>query len=169
MGNAINLGSGLGVNPATSMGLSNGALQAGGQGAMAGYGQQGQLLNTQYQQQLQGWEAGQKGLSSVMGGIGTMAGLVFGSSKKIKKDMEELPKGSALGALREMPVEAWTYNEGEGDGGRHIGPYAEDFAAATGRGDGKSIDVISAIGVTMGAIKDLDAKVSSLAGKKEAA
>ena len=37
--NAINMGSGLAVNPGTSMSLSNGALQAGGSAAMSGYGQ----------------------------------------------------------------------------------------------------------------------------------
>ena len=66
--NAINMGAGLAVNPGTSMGLSNGALQAGGSAAMAGYGQQGSLLNTQYNQQLQSWQANQNSMSSMMGG-----------------------------------------------------------------------------------------------------
>lgn len=55
--NAINMGAGLAVNPGTSMGLSNGALQAGGSAAMAGQPEQGSLLNTQYNQQLQSWQA----------------------------------------------------------------------------------------------------------------
>ena len=62
-----------------------------------------------------------------------------------------------------MPVEKWRYKPGRGDGGEHVGPYAQDFAAATGQGDGKSIDMISAIGVTMGAIRDLDKKVDKMA------
>ncbi|UFM64247.1 tail fiber domain-containing protein [Paracoccus sp. MA] len=166
--NAINMGSGLAVNPATSMGLSNGAIQAGGAGAMHGFGQQGQLLNTQYNQQLQSWQANQNSMSSLMGGLGTVAGMML-SSKDAKTDKTPLPDGVALGAIRKMPVEKWRYKEGMGDGQAHIGPYAEDFAAATGQGDGKTIDVISALGVTMGAIRDLDKKVDHLSRERKAA
>ena len=158
--NAINLGSGLAVNPATSMSISNGAMQAGANGAMQGYGQQGSLLNTQYNQQMQSWQAGQQGLMGVAGGIGSIVGML--STKKAKTDMTALPDGAALGAIRKMPVEKWRYKPGMGDGGQHIGPYAEDFAAATGQGDGNSIDLISMMGVTMGAIRDLDKEVRSM-------
>lgn len=160
--NAINMGAGLAVNPATSMGLSNQAGAAGGNAAMQGYNQQGSLLNTQYNQQLQSWQANQNGMSSLMGGLGTVAGMML-SDKNAKTDKQPLPDGAALGAIREMPVEKWRYKPGRGDGGEHVGPYAQDFAAATGQGDGKGIDVISAIGVTMGAIRDLDKKVDKMA------
>lgn len=76
MANAINLGSGLGVNPATSMGLSNSAISAGAQGAMGGYGQQGSLLNTQHQQQVQAYQAKQEGIGGLMGGLGAVAGMI---------------------------------------------------------------------------------------------
>lgn len=160
--NAINMGSGLAVNPGTSMGLSNGALQAGGAGAMSGYGQQGSLLNTQYNQQLQSWQANQNSMSSMMGGLGTVAGIML-SDQNAKTDKKPLPEGEALGAIRKMPVEKWRYKPGRGDGGEHVGTYAQDFTKATGQGDGKTIDVISAIGVTMGAIRDLDKKVDKMA------
>ena len=129
---------------------------------MAGYGQQGSLLNTQYNQQLQSWQANQNSMSSMMGGLGTVAGIML-SDQNAKTDKQPLPEGAALGAIREMPVEKWRYKPGRGDGGEHVGPYAQDFAAATGQGDGKSIDMISAIGVTMGAIRDLDKKVDKMA------
>lgn len=160
--NAINMGAGLAVNPGTSMSLSNGAIQAGGSAAMTGYGQQGSLLNTQYNQQLQSWQANQNGMSSLMGGLGTVAGMML-SDKNAKTDKQPLPEGEALGAIREMPVEKWRYKPGRGDGGEHVGTYAQDFTKATGQGDGKTIDVISAIGVTMGAIRDLDKKVDKMA------
>lgn len=160
--NSINMGSGLAVNPGTSMGLSNGALQVGGAGAMSGYGQQGSLLNTQYNQQLQSWQANQNSMSSMMGGLGTVAGIML-SDQNAKTDKKPLPEGAALGAIREMPVEKWRYKPGRGDGGEHVGTYAQDFTKATGQGDGKTIDVISAIGVTMGAIRDLDKKVDKMA------
>lgn len=160
--NAINLGQGLAVNPGTSMGLSNGAAQAGFGGAMQGYGQQANILGQQYDQQMQAWQAKQGMLGSLGGAIGSIAGLAFGSSKEIKHDKK--PATGNLEAVQAMPVEQWTYNPGEGDGGTHVGPYAEDFAATTGKGDGKSINVIDAIGVTMGAVKELAAKVDKLAG-----
>ncbi|WP_444668349.1 tail fiber domain-containing protein [Cereibacter changlensis] len=160
MANAINLGSGLAVNPGTSMGLSNGAAQAGGNAAMQGYGQQGSLLNTQYQQQMQTYQANQSGLAGVMGAMGTVLGAIpFTSSKKVKHDKQPF---DALGAVRTMPVEKWTYNEGAGDGGTHVGPYAEDFAKATGVGKGDSIDPITLMGVTMGAVRQLADKVDAL-------
>lgn len=157
---AINMGQGLAVNPGTSMGLSNGAAGAGFGGAMQGYQQQGNLLNTQYQQQLQQWQANQSGLGAVGGALGSLAGLLWGSSKEIKHDKR--PVSGAMEALDSMPVEMWTYDEGEGDGGTHVGPYAEDFAAATGKGDGKTINAIDAVGVTMAAVKELGAEVKQL-------
>lgn len=151
--NAINLGSGLAVNPATSMGLSNGAMSSGAGGAMSGYGQQGSLLNTQYNQQMQAYQADQQNAMGMLGALGTVAGMI--SSKDAKTDKKPLKKGAALGALRDMPVEEWSYKPGMGDGGHHVGPYAEDFQKATGKGDGKTIAFQDAIGVTMGAVRDL--------------
>lgn len=159
--NVVNLGMGSAVNPGTSMGLSNGAAGAGFGGAMQGYGQQANILGQQYDQQMQAWQAKQGMLGSIGGALGSIAGLAFGSSKKIKHDMK--PSSDNLSKLEAMPVEEWTYNEGEGDGGTHIGPYAEDFQAATGKGDGKTINVIDAIGVTMGAVKEVAAQVKKLA------
>lgn len=160
--NAVNIGQGLGVNPATSMGLSNGAIATGGNAAMAGYGQQGNLLNTQYQQQIKAWQENQGVIGSIGGALGKIAG-AFMSSKKVKHDKR--PVRGVLEAVENMPVEEWTYNQGAGDEGTHIGPYAEDFARETGMGDGKSIGVIDAIGVTMGAVKELSSKVDRLSEK----
>ena len=165
--NAINLGSGLAVNPATSMGISNGAIQAGGSAAMQGYGQQGSLLNAQYEQQLQSWQANQNSIAGVASGIGSLAGLAWGSSKRIKTDKRPVPEGVALGAIRKMPVEEWTYKPGVEDGGRHIGPYAEDFHRATGKGDGKSIPAQDVVGLALGAIRDLDRKIDRLGAGRD--
>lgn len=96
-------------------------------------------------------------MSGIMGGIGSVVGALMPSSKDIKEDKQEVR--GVLDALKEMPVEAWTYKEGAGDGQRHIGAYAEDFTRATGLGDGKTINVVDALGVAMGAIKELAEKV----------
>lgn len=156
---AVNMGSGLMVNPLNSMQTSSGSVQSGGSAAMSGYGQQGQLLNTDFQNRMQAYKESQAGIGGLFGALGSVAGALIPSSKEIKHGKQPV---DALGAIRDMPVEQWTYNEGQGDGGTHVGPYAEDFHAATGVGDGKSIDAITMMGLTMGAVRELDAKVSSL-------
>lgn len=156
---AINMGSGLAVNPGTSMGLSNSAGGAGFQGAQQGFGQQASILGAQFGQQMDAYKSKQSGINALGGALGTLAGAFIPSSKKIKEDKQPV---DALGAVREMPVEAWTYKKGQGDGQRHIGPYAEDFAKATGVGDGKSIDPISMMGLTLGAVRQLAEKVDAM-------
>lgn len=163
--NAINMGSGLAVNPATSLGLSNGAVTTGGAAAMQGYQQQGNLLNQDYQNRLQAYNMEQQSAAGMFSGLGTMAGMLFGlSSKDAKTDKKPMEEGEALGAVREMPVERWRYKPGFADGGadEHIGPYAEDFTSITGEGDGKAINLVSEIGLALGAVKDLDAKVDRI-------
>ncbi|WP_126975568.1 tail fiber domain-containing protein [Frigidibacter oleivorans] len=162
MANAINMGAGLAVNPATSMGLSNGAVSAGANGAMQGYNQAGSLLNTQYQQELQSSQMAAQSQMQMFGSLGMMAG-AFMSSEKVKEDKRPF---DALAAVEKMPVEKWRYKAGVADEGEHVGPYAEDFAAATGVGDGTTIDPITAMGVTMGAVQQLAKKVDALTQKK---
>lgn len=160
---AINMGSGLAVNPGTSMGLSNSAMGSGAGAAMQGYNQQGSLLNTQYNQQMQQYQAQQQGSASLMQGLGTIGGMLMMSSKDSKTNKRKMKDGEALEAIRGLPVERWDYKEGMGDGGKdHIGTYAEDFQKATGSGDGKAINVVDAIGLLTGGMKDLANKVDQL-------
>jgi len=174
MGNAANLGitaNGLGLSGAQAANqqyiASTGIVNAGYGGAMSGYAGEANTLNQQYQNELAGWQAQQQVNSQNAAGIGSFLGgalgLIFGSSKKVKTDKKKLPDGAALQAVGKMPVEEWTYKPGVEDGGSHVGPYAEDFAAATGKGDGKHIAVQDAIGITMAAVQDLDRKVDRLA------
>lgn len=157
----INMGKGL--SPISTMGI----MRDGHTTAMQGLTNQANILQNQHNSQLQAWNqqqtANSQGISGIFGGIGTLAGLAFSSDEDVKKDKR--PARGVLEALKEMPVEEWTYKEGEGDEGRHIGPYAQDFKKATGKGDGKTINVIDAIGVTMGAVQELDRKVEKLAGQ----
>lgn len=99
-GDAINLGSGLGVNPASSLGLgvqsassafgttsANNAQAAGHSNIMAsgyqarmqGLNSQASILNQQYGNQLNAWSAQQQASaansSGMMGGIGSMVGM----------------------------------------------------------------------------------------------
>lgn len=97
---AVNMGSGLAVNPATSLGLSsqtgsaamgttsaNNAQSAslgsimgqGYQGAMSGYGNQASILNQQYGTQINAWQAQQQASaqasSGLWSGLGSAAGM----------------------------------------------------------------------------------------------
>ena len=156
---AINLGMGLAVNPGTSMGISNSAGGAGFSGAMSGYGQQASILNTDYQNRMQSWQAQQGMMSGLFSGLGAIVGL---SDKNAKKNKREV---SALDAAKKMPVSKWDYKEGMGDEGTHIGPMAQDFQKATGVGDGKVIDLMTQMGVTLGAVQELAEKVDRLEAK----
>lgn len=183
MANAINMGNGLAVNPGTSIGLSNGAMSTGVSAAQQGYSSQGSMLNAQYQNQLSAYNSSQSALGGLMSGLGMIGGayLMSSSSKDFKENKRgvgvrpagqkkgaapgaESSDAAAMDAVRQMPVERWNYKSGIADEGEHIGPYAEDFQKATGIGDGKTIDVISQIGVSMGAIRDLDARMARLEG-----
>jgi hypothetical protein len=188
-GDAVNMGNGLPAQASQSLGLGSnigGAAEAGALGAEGNFrsnigimnsGFQGagslfnsagnmygnvyngrvNMLNQQDQMQNQGW-------GSLLGGAGSLLGM-FMSDEDAKEDKREV-KG-VLDALKSMPVEAWKYKEGKGDGGEHIGAYAQDFQRATGLGDGKTISVIDALGVTMGAVKELAEKVEAGKGKSD--
>lgn len=186
---AVNMGKGLAVNPATSLGLSsstgsaaygttasNNAQAAGlgsimGQGyqaAMTGYGNQANILNQQYNNQLNAWQAQKsadaQSSSGFWGGLGQMAGMAgtmfLMSSEEYKEEKE--PIDGALEAIESMPIEKWKYKEGIADESEHIGPYAEDFQRATGMGNGKQISVIDGLGLTMKAIQELHEQVEDL-------
>lgn len=184
---AVNLGRGLPAQSAQAAGVSLGAgqsavgLNQGNQqiynastgimaqgygGAMQGYAGMGSTLNQQYATQVSAWEAQQKMNAAGMQGIGKFAGGIAGlimSDETKKKDKKKIAEGEALEAVNDMPVEEWTYEEGVGDGGRHVGPYAQDFQEATGRGDGTTIPAQDALGITMKAVQDLDHKVEAIA------
>ena len=77
---------------------------------------------------------------------------VIVSSKEVKESKRPVSTGAILAAMKELPVERWKYINHKED---HIGPYAEDFRELFGVGDGKTIDVIDAIGVLMASVKAL--------------
>lgn len=97
--------------------------------------------------------------ASIIKGIGTIAS--FFSSKDAKEGKAPVDGEQVLEGIQTMPVESWKYKDGIEDGQRHIGPYAEDFAARFG-GDGKTINMIDAVGVNMAGTKELANKVAEL-------
>ena len=64
--------------------------------------------------------------------------------------------------MRKVPVTTWNYIA-EGRGSRHLGPMAEDFYTAFGLGTtDKAIGIQDAVGVSLAAVKALDARTSNL-------
>lgn len=148
--------------------------------ALGGLKVSGDLLNNQYKTDASVWDTQMKADQANAAGLGSFAGSALGligssklasgaaglamfSSKKLKENREDVPEGKSLDAVKEMPVQTYDYKEGVADGGSHVGPMAEDFQKATGKGDGMTIAVQDAIGVTMGAVKDLSSKVDKIA------
>ena len=147
-----------------------GIMNTGEAGAEQGTANAGNMLQNEYNSELQSSEFSnqlqEQEQSSLMGGIGSLAGTLGAaymlSSKEFKTN-KSASKGN-LDAVRSMPVEKWNYKPGIGDGGaaKHVGPYAEDFNKATGLGDGKTIPMQDAIGVSMGAINELADKLDKV-------
>lgn len=167
---------------------TQGIVQPGYSAAITGAGAEANTLNSLYKTDVDTWGTGLKYDAANAAGIGQFAGSALGaltgsgsansilgkglsaglglilSSKKAKQDRKDVPEGNALAAVDEMPVQSFKYKEGFADGGaqQHVGPMAEDMQQATGLGDGKTIAAQDAIGLALGAVKDLSAKVERI-------
>lgn len=92
------------------------------------------------------------------------------SSRTFKTADGSIDTAALLAAVAALPVEAWRYKPETGLGTEtHIGPYAEDFQAAFGVGDGVTISPTDAIGVCLAAIQALSQKIESLEAQLSAA
>lgn len=90
------------------------------------------------------------------GGVWTNA-----SSRTFKEAFEHVDAGDVLGKLVALPVQTWFYKGAHGEG-RHMGPVAEDFAAAFGLGnDDTHITTVDESGIALAAIKGLNSKVEN--------
>ena len=148
---------------------STGIVNAGYAGAMSGYQGMSNSLNNLYGNQLSAWQAqnqqnAQKasGLGSFLGGIAGIASSFLPSDKNLKTNKRRLRAGAGLEAVNSMPIDTWKYKPGVADEGEHIGTYAQDFKKATGKGDGKTIPTVDAIGISMKAIQDLSKEVKNI-------
>jgi len=138
--------------------------------AMSGFGQAGSLAYQNTMAGLQSFNAEMAPMNALMSAAGTAAGMYAGrtaSSKSMKTDKKEVREGSALKGVNNLDVESWSYKD-DPERESHIGPYAEDFKREFGVGDGKTINVVDALGVTMKAIQDLSDRVEKLAPQKKA-
>lgn len=142
---------------------ANNIMSQGYSGAMQGYAGMGSTLNQQYGIQSNNWQASQNLAGQNAAGFGSFLGGLFAlSDEDLKENKEPIPDGAALDAVNDMRVEGWNYKPGVQDDAPHFGTYAQDWQKATGTGDGHSIPLQDAIGLTMKAVQDLDQKVDKL-------
>lgn len=120
--------------------------------------QQQRALDTQMMMASANNRAGTLG-SLIGGAAGMGAAYLMFSSHDFKEAKEPIDYDQILEAFDTMSVETWRYI---GHDRTHIGPYAEDFRAAFGVGDGKTISMIDAVGVLIAAVKALKSRVREL-------
>jgi len=96
-------------------------------------------------------------------GVGSIASLVAMCSRTYKNLEGEEKNDLALEKLLAVAVYRWSYKGLEED--LHVGPMAEDWQAATGLGDGKTINLIDYCGTLHAAVRALASKVAELETK----
>lgn len=98
-------------------------------------------------------------LGNLLNAGGSIASGFLISSRAVKDDHGDIDEAAALSAIGGLPLRAWSY---KADGEVHIGPYAEDWLAATGLGDGRTIHIADALGTLLAANKALLRRVEDL-------
>ena len=84
--------------------------------------------------------------------LGDLASVVE-SDRALKEDVRPVDADELLRSVEALPIASWSYL---GEGTRHIGPMAQDFATAFSVGaDERRIQVVDGIGVGLGAIQAL--------------
>ena len=104
------------------------------------------------------------GAHLTIGGVWTNA-----SDRALKENFRAVNQRDVLARVASLPVSSWNYRA-EGPATRHLGPTAQDFAAAFGLGgDDRSIGTVDADGVALAAIQALyeivqekDARIQAL-------
>ena len=176
-GQQLGLSTGSGSAATQSSGAGVGSTMAAGSQVAGGYGAQigaanssiqanlglGGLQNAAYGNQAQMYGSQMAGLGQLVGTAAGFYGKQPGSgaavsSKALKEGKVPIDPGKVVEAFKNLDVESWKYKDGVADGGRHVGPYAEDVQREFGdevAPGGKQIDMISMSGVQTAAIKGL--------------
>jgi hypothetical protein len=103
---------------------------------------------------------------------GRVSALTFGSpqptpsDRNLKEDFESVDPRAVLAAVMTLSIERWSY---KGETVRHLGPMAQDFAAAFGLGaDDRHIFPLDAAGVALAALQGLHGLVQAQGSRLEA-
>ena len=102
-------------------------------------------------------------LSTSTGAHLTLAGVWKNNSDRAsKEDFESIDRRDLLERVAALPISKWKYKV-EGSNVHHVGPMAQDFAAAFGLGgDDRSISTLDADGISLAAIQALYEEVQEL-------
>jgi hypothetical protein len=93
-------------------------------------------------------------------------GPIAQSDRNAKEAFESVDSRAILAAVGALPIERWSY---KGETARHLGPMAQDFAAAFGLGaDDRHIFPLDAGGVALAAIQGLHGLVQAQGTRLEA-
>jgi hypothetical protein len=88
------------------------------------------------------------------------------SDRSLKEGFAPVDPREVLAAVATLPIERWSY---KGETARHVGPMAQDFAAAFGLGqDDRHIFPLDAAGIALAAIQGLHGLVRAQAAGLEA-
>lgn len=130
----------------------SGNAQTGYQNSLNAYNQQQQQANS---------------TASMLGNVGSA--MLMKCSIEAKDIAGDMDVNFAADAVMHMPLAVWSYKDGmapEGMGQEdHVGPMAEHFRQITGLGDGKTINVIDAIGIMFGALQSALQRIEVLERK----
>lgn len=117
----------------------------------------------------------QNASNGTMQGLVGIGSLIAMSDEDVKSDKKPANTARMLGMVEKTPVSEWRYDPEKGgpdDGGQqHVGPMAQDVNEQMGEQaapGGKVIDLVSANGVTMGAVQELSKRVRKLEQHKGA-
>lgn len=101
-------------------------------------------------------------------GISALGTLAMFCSRKLKDHIDAVEPQEVLDRLDSLPIAIWRYKESYKeamDYDPHLGPYAEDFLAIFGLGDGKTLAFIDLLGVTMAAVKGAGERIRAQEGR----
>lgn len=166
----------VGNQNSTSAQYMNGIAQGNG---TIGQGQQMKLsgLSNVLNAQTSAYNANANSSDGIMGALGQVGGAAasawIASDENIKKDIEPISDEKALDGIKKTKISKWKYDESKVKDGQlvddkeHIGGMAQDLQKNLGDqvSNGKMVDIISAVGVSMAATKALAKKVDKLATK----
>ncbi|MDQ6915861.1 MAG: tail fiber domain-containing protein [Actinomycetota bacterium] len=83
------------------------------------------------------------------------------SDRNLKEHVEPVDADAVLAGVVDLPIRSWSYR-GDDPRARHIGPMAQDFAAAFGAGDDdRRIHTVDANGVALISIQALAARLAA--------
>lgn len=136
----------------------------------AGLSTAGSMYNAKQQQEMDAYRAKNErdsGFMDLLGtGVGLLANYALPSERRLKKNKRRADTKKTLDAIQDMDTDAWEYKPGAGDGGTHVGPYADDMAGL-GLSDGRTVNPVDTAGLALAGVKQLTKEVRAIAAGLE--